>query len=69
MDYVHVTSMKSVSEYSKALKLFAKDVGVPEAIIADSHKCNTPKEVKLFPHKIGTTLSILEGSTQWANRA
>ena len=38
-------------------------------MIPDSHKCNKSKEVKLFCHKIGTTLRILEGSTQWANRA
>ena len=65
--YVHVTAMRSVSEFSQALKLFAKELGVPEAIIAYYHKCNKSKEVKLFCHKIGTTLRILEGSTQWAN--
>ena len=43
MGYVNITSMKSVSEFSKALKLFAKEVGVPESIIADSHKCNKSK--------------------------
>ena len=61
--------MKSASEFPKALKMFAKEVGVPEAIIADSRKCHKSKEVKLFCHKIGTTLRVLEGSTQWANRA
>ena len=69
MGYVHVTAMKIVSEFSKALKLFAKEVGVPESIIADSHKCNKSKEVKLFCHKIGTTVRILEVYKQWANRA
>ena len=69
MGYVHVTAMKSVSVFSKALKLFAKEVGVPEAIISDSHKCNKLKEVELSPHKIGPTIRILEGYTQWANRA
>ena len=39
MGYVYVTAMKSVSEFSKALELFSKEVGVPEAIIADSHEC------------------------------
>ena len=42
---------------------------MPEAIIADYHKCNKSKEVKWFCHKIGTNLRILEGSTQWANKA
>ena len=67
--YVHVTAMKSVIVFSKALKLFAKLVEVTEAIIADSYMCNKSKEVKLFCHRIGTTLRILEGSTQWSNRA
>ena len=40
MGYVYVTAMKSVSKFSKAPKLFAKEVVVPEAIIADSHRCN-----------------------------
>ena len=42
---------------------------MPEAVIADSHRCNKSKEVKQFCHKIETTMRILEGSIQWANRA
>ena len=61
--------MKSVSEFPKPLKNIVKEVGVPEAIIVDSQKCNKSKEVKLFCHKIGTTLRILDGSTQWSNKA
>ena len=61
--------MKSVSEFPKDLKMVAKEVGVPEAIIDDSHKCHKSKEVRQFCHNIGTTLRVLEGSTQWANRA
>ena len=60
--------MKSVSEFPKALKIFAKEVGVPEATIADSNKCHKSKEVGQFCHRIGTSLRILERSTQWANR-
>ena len=56
--------MKSVSEFPKVLKMFAKEVGVPEAISADSHKCHKSKEVQEFCHKIGTTLRMLEYSTQ-----
>ena len=69
MGYVYVSKMKIVSEFPKVLKMFSKEVGVPEAIISDSHKCIKSKEVKLFCHKTGTTLRILEGSTQWANKA
>ena len=67
--YVFIAEMKSVSEFPKALKMFDKEVGVPEEIIADSHNCQNSKEVQQFCHKIGTTLSVLEGSTQWAIRA
>ena len=49
--------------------MFAKEAGVPEAIIAKSHKSHKSKEVQQFCHKIGTTLLVLEGSTHWANRA
>ena len=52
--------MKSVSEFPKALKIFAKEVVVPEAIISDSHKCQNLKEVRQFCHKIGTTLHMLK---------
>ena len=67
--YDYIVAMRSASEYQKTLKMFAKEVGVPEAITADSHKCNKSKEVKQFCHKIGTAVRILEGATQWANRA
>ena len=40
-----------------------------EPITAKSDKCNKSKEVKFFCQKIGTALRILEGSTQWANKA
>ena len=35
--YVYVAATKSVSEVPKALKMLAKEFGVTEAIIADSH--------------------------------
>ena len=69
MGYVSVAAMITFSEFPKAFKMFEKEVGVPEAIIADFHKCNKSKEVKLFCHKVGTTLRILEVSTQWANKS
>ena len=43
--YVVIAAMKSVIEFPKALKNFAKEVEVPEAIIADSHKFHKSKEV------------------------
>ena len=67
--YVFFAAMKGVSEFPNALKCFAKAVRVPEAIISDSHKCHKLKEVRQFCHKVGTTLRMLKGSTQWDNRA
>ena len=43
--YVYVAVMNSVSEFPKALKMFAKEVGVPKFIIADYHKYHKSKEV------------------------
>ena len=67
--YVLIAAMKSVSYFPKALEMFAKEVGVPEAIITDSLKYHKSKGVRQFCHKIGTTLCVLEGSIQQANRA
>ena len=67
--YVYVVPMTSAKEFPKALKMFAKEVGVPTALIVDPHRSNKSKEVKAFCHKIGTTLRVLEESTQFANRA
>ena len=41
--YVYVDEMNSVNEFLKALKIFAKEVGVTESLIADSHKCHKSK--------------------------
>ena len=41
--YVYVSAMNSVSDFPKALNMFAKEVGVPEAFISDSHKCQNSK--------------------------
>ena len=67
--YVYVVPMNSPKESPTTLKMFAKEVEVPEAVIADSHLCNKSQEVKQCCHNIGTAMRILEGSTRWANRA
>ena len=67
--FVKVYPMTTVSEYPKALKMFAKDVGAPDVLVADPHPNNKSKDVRAFCNQIGTTLRILEESTQWANRA
>jgi len=48
--------MRKVSEYPQALKMFAKDVGAPDVLVADPHPSNKSKDVKAFCNKIGTTL-------------
>ena len=65
---VKVYSMSKVSKYPQALKQFAKDVGAPEVLIAHPHPVHKSKYVKEFCNQIGTTLKILEESTQWASR-
>jgi hypothetical protein len=61
--FVKVYPMRKVSEYPQALKLFAKDVGAPDVLVADLHPSNKSKDVKAFCNQIGTTLRILEEST------
>ena len=65
--FVKVYPMTKESDYPKALKMFAKDVGAPDVLVADPHPSNKSKDVKAFCNQIGTTLRILEESTQWAN--
>ena len=67
--FVHVIPMKTKSEVPMALKMFAKDIGAPDAIICDAAKEQISKEVRDFCHRIGTSLRVLEEGTPWANRA
>ena len=67
--FVHVVPMESKKDFPSALRSFAKEVGVPDAIIVDPAGEQTSKEVRRYCHKIGTTLRLLEEHTQWANRA
>ena len=67
--YVYVVLMKSKGEVPQALKHFAKEIGSPDAIIADHSGDQTPKEVRQFCHKLGTTLRISKEGTPWVNRS
>ena len=67
--FVHVIPMKSKAEFPSAFRSFAKEIGVPHALIVDPAAEQTSKTVKKFCHEVGTTLRILEEHTQWANRA
>ena len=67
--FVKVYGMKSESQFSDALKLFCKEVGAPKAIIVDPYSAQKSDKVKQFLNKVGTTLRVLEESTQHADRA
>ena len=67
--YVFVVPIHSASEFTQALCMFAKEVGVPTYLIADPHPSQKSKEVRQCCHKIGTMLRLLEELTQWANRS
>ena len=69
MGFIFVVGMRSKSEFPKALKKFAKEVGVPLELICDASGEQTSKEVKTFCQQIGITLKVLEANTQKCNLA
>ena len=62
--FVFAVPIKLESKFPLLLKLFAKEVGVPEYLIADPAGAQKLKEVVIFCYKIGTALRILEGFVQ-----
>ena len=67
--FPHVVPMKRKSEEYMAVKMFAKEIGAPNAIVCDMAKEQTSAELKGFLNDIGTTLHALEEGTPWANMA
>ena len=67
--FVAIYPMKSKADYPQALHLFLKEVGVPHTLLVDPSGEQTSKEAKKLCNQVGTTLKVLEESTQWANRA
>jgi hypothetical protein len=67
--FVYVVPMMSKGEVLQAVKQFTKEIGAPEAIIADPSGEQTSHALRQFCQEIGTTLRTLEEGTQWANRA
>ena len=51
--------MKKKFEIPLALKLFAKEIGAPDAIIYYADGYQKSKEVRKLFHQIGTTLQYL----------
>ena len=62
--FVYVVHMKSNGEFPNALKMFAKEIGVPLVLLLDPSGEQSSKKVKQFCHEIGTTLRHLEKNTQ-----
>ena len=67
--FIAVYLMEMKSEFKDSLHSFCKEVGVPIALVVDPSGEQTSKAVRKFCNQVGTTLRILEESTQWANRA
>lgn len=67
--FVRVYGMKTVMEIPQSMKLFAKEVGVPNTFVCDPHLNQQDKKIREFCMKIGSTLRVLEEGTQHANRA
>jgi hypothetical protein len=66
---VYVVPMKRKGEALLAMKHFAKEIGAPDAFVADKSGEQMSKEMKTFGNEIGSKLRALEESTPWANRA
>jgi hypothetical protein len=64
-----VVPMTSKGEVLQAVKQFTKEIGAPEAIVADPSGEQTSHALRQFCQEIGTMLRALEEGTQWANRA
>ena len=67
--FVAVYPLQSKGQFYDALKLFCKEIGVPEKLVMDPSGEQKSSKVKTFGHKVSMTLQYLEESTQWANRA
>ena len=67
--FVYIMPMKSRGEFHLALKMFAKNIGVPLSLILDPSGEQTSFKVTKMCHKMITTLKILKKSTQHANLA
>ena len=53
----------------QAVKLFAREVGAPDAIISDMSGEQTSKDLRKFCAEIGTMLKFFERGTPWSNEA
>ena len=68
MGFVVVYPMELKLDFKGALHLFCEEFGVLVDLVVDPSGEQTSKPVRNFCNQVGTTLRILEESTQWANR-
>ena len=61
--------MRNELKALQAMKIFAKHLGVPEAIMTDASAAKTSRDVRDFCIKIGTVWKKLEEGVPWANLA
>ena len=54
--FVYVIPMRRKSDVLAAVKQFAKDIGAPDAFVADNSREQTSFELKKFIHDIGSAL-------------
>ena len=66
--YLYVVPMKCKGKVLQAIKQLTKEIGVPDAIVANMAKEQLSQEVKHFCNLIGTTLQALEEGTPWSNQ-
>jgi hypothetical protein len=66
--FVYVVPVKRKGEVLLAMKQFAKEIGAPDAFVADMSGEQMSKEVKANCNEIGSTLRTLEEGTPWAKK-
>jgi hypothetical protein len=67
--FLYVVPMRRKSDVLAAVKQFAKEIGAPDAFVADRAGEQMSFDLKQFCNDIGTTLRALEEGTPWANKA
>eukprot|EP00957_Ditylum_brightwellii_P151940 11570307-Ditylum_brightwellii.AAC.1 len=67
--FVYVVPLKSKGGFLLAVKLFAKEVGAPDAFLCDAAGGQTLQPMRSLCAEIGTSLRVLEEGTLWANKA
>ena len=67
--FMFVYPMKLKSEIINAVKAFAKEIGVPTALILDPEGTQRSRELDKVAKEMCMPLKFLERATQWANLA